>query len=283
MRIERARNLLAVLFLLAACGKPAAPPSTATPTKEPDRVTSVASATAPDTVTPDAPTDAELDLSGYDKDVLEHVLYGRARARMFEDVSGDKAWSVDLALSELKIGDQTHTVQILGTWSNESNTFLWAWANEGKGEWGKSTEMADALHKRAALPGQAVFSQRKVAKAWVDPIELAYVAGELAGGYPVFLAEHAKGYALLLVTDAKIDVTGLPVVYVPGVILDTSPHIMGDRRACVRRFAARLGYELREEGNKLFASRANNSFEVELDDVGRITSVNVDAAPDPKP
>ena len=140
-------------------------------------------------------SDEELDVSAYEADVIEHVLVGRARARMLEDVRDGKPWNADLERGELKLGATTFRAQILGTFSLQSGTFLWAWANPGSDGWTNALTVANALRARGAQPGQAVFAEASIAAGWVNPNELAYVSGELAGGHPVFVGGYDGGAA----------------------------------------------------------------------------------------
>ena len=218
---------------------------------------------------------SDLDLRAYDADVVEHVLMGRARSRLFEKVSDDRAWSVDLGTGSLRIGDQAFAAQILGTWSSASQAFLWAWANPGKAEWGPSLRIADQLHARGAQPGQAVYQEAKTTDAWVPNLELAYVAGELSGGHPVFLARHELGYAVLLVTDAQIDASTISLAYLPGVLLDLRTMSFGHAPACARRFLERLGFGVQDGPNGLRGSRDGHTIDVEFEE-GGIRSVSLD-------
>ncbi len=222
-------------------------------------------------------SDAKLDVSAYEADVIEHVLVGRARARMLEDVRDGKPWNADLERGELELGATMYRAQILGTFSMKSGTFLWAWANPGSDGWTNSLTVANALRARGAQPGQAVFAEASIAAGWVNPNELAFVSGELAGGHPVFVGGYDGGAAFLLLTSLRLDVQQLPLAYFPGILLDLPSVTMGDPRRCTRRFAERLGFAVTETPSSMSGTRSDGGFRVSYDGHGRIAEVSLTA------
>jgi len=222
-------------------------------------------------------TDQGPDLSAYEADVIEHVLVGRARARMLEDVRARKPWDANLERGELEIGDATYRCQILGTFSQQSETFLWAWANPGSGGWAGSLSIANDLRARGAQPGQAVYAEPKIATAWVNPNELAYVSGELSGGHPVFVGSYDGGAAFLLVTSLRLDFQQLSIAYLPGILLGIPSVTMGNPRLCMRRFAERLGFLVTETPSSMSGTRSDGGFLARYDGEGRLAEVSLTA------
>jgi|GEM_PF-6465512 len=220
-------------------------------------------------------SDAKLDVSAYEADVIEHVLVGRARARMLEDLRDGTPWNADLERGELELGATVYRAQILGTFSLESGTFLWAWANPGSDGWTNSLTVANGLRARGAQPGQAVFAEASIAAGWVNPNELAYVSGELAGGHPVFVGGYDGGAAFLLLTSLRLDVQQLPLAYLPGILADLPSVTTGDPRRCTRRFAERLGFAVAETPSSTSATRTDGGFRVSYDGYGRIAEVSL--------
>jgi hypothetical protein len=223
-------------------------------------------------------SDPALDLSAYEADVIEHVLVGRARARMLEDVRAENPWNVNLERGELEIGDATYRCQILGTFAHESATFLWAWANPGSNGWTGSLAIANELRARGAQPGQAVYAEPEIAAGWVNPNELAYVSGELSGGHPVFVGSYDGGAAFLLVTSLRLDFRELSIAYVPGILLGVPSVTMGDPRACTRRFAERLGFTVTETPSSMSGTRSDGGFLARWDGEGRLAEVSLTAS-----
>jgi len=221
-----------------------------------------------------------LDLSEYDRDVVEHALVGRARSRMFRALHRSAAWSIAFDRAQIEIGNRTFGAQLLGTHSQTSDTFLWSWANPGADQWSPDVlDVARELRARGERPGNAVFRERKIAARWVNPYELAWVAGELVGGLPIFAGEHDGTTAFVAIAgiDDPPDPELIDPAYLPGVILELHLYIAADPRMCVRIFAERLGFELGEDEHALYARRADCTFVATFDGQGRPQRVELNA------
>jgi hypothetical protein len=197
---------------------------------------------------------------------------------MFRAVHDSEAWSVDLEQGQLEIGGRTFGAQLLGTHAQGSDTFLWSWANPGATGWSRDVvEAATMVRARSARPGNAVFREAKIAAGWVNPYELTWVTGELAGGLPIFAGTHAGTTAFVAVSGGvkRLDPERLPGVFLPGVILDLQTFIAADPRTCVRVFAKRLGFEVEEDASALRGRRADCAFTTTFDAQGRPARVEI--------
>jgi hypothetical protein len=215
-----------------------------------------------------------LDRETFDPDVREHALMGRARARMFEEISGGQAWSVDLAQATMRIGPRSYRAQILGTFSRASSTFLWAWANPGAGDWGPSLQAAQNLRES----GDPVFATPQIDAADVDPKVLGWVAGELVGEHPLFCGPYDGGYALLLPVPANVDAKLISPAFLSGVMLEAGA-LGVSARSAVSRFLTRLGFEVGVKSGNVTATRGDATFTVEFDAQGRVGRIDAKLGP----
>jgi hypothetical protein len=195
----------------------------------------------------------------------------------FPEPSEGKAWRWNAEATELILGDAAFSAQLLGTYSRQSETFLWAWANPDCTTWTASLEIARKLRVRGVQPGYSVFREPKISPLWVNPHELAYVSGELSGGHTVFVGDYDGGAALLLITSVQVEFQKIPLAYIPGILLDHASYSLCSPRLSARRFAERMGFETRETADCLVATRPDCEFAAKLDETGRITSVSFDA------
>jgi hypothetical protein len=216
-------------------------------------------------------TEAESDNEAYRAAVVEHGLFGRARARLFENVWEGQPWRVDLETGFLKIGEHKLRGDILGTHVAEDDSFLWAWANPGAVHWEKSLGAAKQMKALGAKPGHKVFREPSFTGGFVNFVELAYVCGELAGGLPVYPADTGAATAVLLVRGANVDPATIPLIYLPGVLLDFQALGPWDMPLCVRRFLERLGFAPQADGRY---TRGAESLAIAFDERGRVTQVS---------
>ncbi|MFO0603156.1 MAG: hypothetical protein U0324_08275 [Polyangiales bacterium] len=219
-----------------------------------------------------------MNSSSWEALLVEHVLVGRARGRILGDMRSGKAWNCDLRTGDLFIGNDRYTVEILGTFSQRDDSFLWAWANPGAVEWDASLPLVSSLRERAGRPGEGLFGQPEIRSSEVNPNELAYVAAELLGEHPVFVGVYNGGAMFLLVTSLRIELDDLPDAYVPGILSDV-PAISGvNPRAAGRRFLERLGFAVSDTDGGLRASRGASTIVAAYDAAGRLERINATAA-----
>ena len=108
-------------------------------------------------------------------------------------------WSADLAVGSITFHFSDHSisgpVEVLGTWSSESGTWLWAWANESlpAGVIGASiaTKAYGDAHAIEALSARKLDATESVAE------DLASVAVELSELAGMYRAPTDNGYLFL--------------------------------------------------------------------------------------
>lgn len=197
--------------------------------------------------------------------VHQHLLVARARARMLEDLRADKSWGADLVAASVSIGEDVYAAQLLGTFSLSSHTFLWGWANPGAAPWSRALTLATSLKARGGPFGEA-----KLHANDVNPNELGAVAGELAGGFPLFVGTYDGGAAFLVLTGLTLSLERFSLAYLPGVILDLPVLTAEPARPCVTPLLTALGFTLTEDTPKrLCATRGPATFRLEFDPEGR--------------
>jgi hypothetical protein len=210
----------------------------------------------------------------FHRDVVEHLLFNLARSRIFEDVSAGKPWNVDLGTSVLDIGGQRYESQILGTFAAGSRTFLWAWANPGAGGWEPSLQAAKEARSLAGKPGHALFGEKELPEARVDPRELAHVTAELVGGHPVY-APTAGGAVVFLIVGTPVDPRTISPAYIPGILVQLQSISRADKLACVARFFERLEYTTEISPRHIAATRGSTRVDVSFDEHGRLAKADL--------
>ncbi len=220
--------------------------------------------------------DTDLDITQFENDLTNQYLVGAARARMFEEIVANNSWNADFKKCLLEIGSKKYTIQILGTYADEY--FLWGWANPNARDWTKSLDLANKLQVKGREPGYAVFKERRIAPTWITPEEIAYVAGELLGGYPAHFVVQEKTLILVLVINSKTNIMDFPVSYISGLLLDMPPTIPNPRSA-VSCFIDKLGFVVTEKTNSIFAEREDACFTATFNKDDRVKDVSLQTFP----
>lgn len=206
-----------------------------------------------------------LDLSAYERDGLRHALRGAMRERLLDeyiDAQGPDDCGWTLAEGKFRVGACHYELQVLGTYSDGDDTFLWAWDHPDASEWHPDAlRVAKELHALATKPGYAVFGQRKVSQKWVPYRELLWVAGELADGEPIYRWQGEAGPIIALqVRGLPLpDVAQFPQAFLAGTLLDFQHEVMLPVRECVRPVLASMG-TISEAGPNLRVDTPHGGF-----------------------
>jgi hypothetical protein len=117
-------------------------------------------------------------------------------------------WSADLAQGSINFHFADHTItgpiQVLGTWSSESDTWLWAWANDALPQ--SVTEAASTTREYGRVHELEALTEAKLGATTAELSEdLASVVVELADLAGMYRAPTQNGFIWLGFTDFQND------------------------------------------------------------------------------
>ena len=119
---------------------------------------------------------------------------------------GDHSWELDLDKGRLSFGSgHEWDIQVLGTESEVSNTWLWAWANK---DWGLSPPLmacAEKLRQRGESQGIEEFVTPKFSLDPVNGHQVATVASALCEANCYYRGPYEKGAVFLLIKDPAFE------------------------------------------------------------------------------
>ena len=210
---------------------------------------------------------------------LFSACIGKAYANQLafgEQVVNGQDWFIDLEEGFIQFGQDKYPMQLLGSESYVSNTWLWGWANPGDfspavlqdalslqqiGEARHYEEFTGAEMDLGDLRGGHVFSS---------------IAAMLSGGNTCYYrCPYDGGAAFVLVKDLPDDVFK-PVDlqnFVQG-IQQLIQLFEADHRLLVKGWLLQEGVEYREAEGAIVADFCSQALEVRFDDLNRITGIN---------
>ena len=147
-------------------------------------------------------------------------------------------------------------VQVLGTESQDTHTWLWAWANESAIPPSLVTA-ALQLKQLGEAEGIAELSTPELPiTPLVNPARLALVACGILRGGASFTAPYPNGAAHLLIKDPKYkrSVTRPVQRIVKAFPMFLSKHFVADQRAAFLHYLKFYRLDVLEEGNRVTAS-----------------------------
>ncbi|MBB6099748.1 hypothetical protein HNR42_003206 [Deinobacterium chartae] len=185
---------------------------------------------------------------------------------------GEAGWSFSLHQGRLTFtnGD-VFTVQVLGTVSELSGTWRWAWANKASGI------PAALLH--AALELQA-WGEARALTGWMrpqsdtnefDPDAVALIASGVWGALGYYRAPYAGGALyLLLERGPELPTPELPAAHVVEVFTQLISLFDLNHRYALEGYARRMGWPMEQNGTALELQVGNQWLTGTFDSTGRL-------------
>lgn len=206
-----------------------------------------------------------------------HQLFHRYAAASFEkqlrlnELAGECDWNVNLDTGVLSLGDRYHfPIQLLGTESAQSGTWLWAWANP-------SIENPAVLSAARRL--QEYGDQHGVPEFVEDQFPLDHAGGHSLGltasgilqADAYYLGHYGGGAALMLLDAPEVgevgDDSALRMVQVFTQFISSFPC---DHRPALLAYAQEKGYAVQEGEDGLQATNARGGLRARFDTNGRL-------------
>lgn len=192
---------------------------------------------------------------------------------------GDHVWELDLDGGTIRFDGRTFPFQVLGTESENTLTFLWAWANE-------QTEIPESriasslkLMEWGRQEGIAEFTTPSVDVDRADCHMIAMISSVAVNVSCYYRAPYEGGAVYLLITGPEIDaqppfgVAG----FIAGVTSLAASYDFDHRRAVTAYFKAK-NLPVVDRGPVVAAQlETGEPITAEFDDAGRCVSINGNA------
>ena len=200
----------------------------------------------------------------------------------FAERVGDRPWSADMSQGLILFGDDLRfRMQVLGSYSLQSGTWQWIWANTQAEVPPAFTEVARQLLGFGNAQQLALFTQPRSALREEDlhTIGLIAAGADESAGY--YLGNYGDGILLALIDPGQ----GLPVAAntKPERVLTVVPQLISefelDHRSLLRHYLPAKGFALQESGSQITAKQGASSLTAKFDDEGRLTGLTGNLKP----
>lgn len=192
------------------------------------------------------------------------------------DVIGSNNWNVDMTKGEISFGaDLMFPIQLLGTFSHSSQTWLWAWANT-------KSELPESIMQQAnqlKQYGEENEIDLLIINQFDAIIADLHLIGSVASGMfntsGYYIADYGEGAMVVTLQSEKVDKIRqhnhhrIATVF-PQLI---SQFEMNHNLALTNYLNAK-GYQISENGTKLVASKNGETITAEFDELSRLTKLN---------
>lgn len=213
----------------------------------------------------------------------QHVGLAFAKQLALADYLGKTGWEADVLQGTITFTERgTFPAQILGSESQVSETWLWAWANAPLVADLDPARLRDAERVRAygeehAIPAltQPTFPFAEVA----DGHMLSLLAVGICGADCYYRGPYTDGAAYFLLYDVPIPGLPLPVERIATTIARVIALYPVDHGALLRGFFDAMAFTLTEHGSTWQAVHADGrALTITFDDAGRIAEVREGAS-----
>ncbi len=199
------------------------------------------------------------------------------RQLLLADLIGDLPWTYDLQTGMLSFGDRYQwNAEVLGTESEETGTWLWAWANEASNI--PPEQQAASLKLKALGEGHGIaeLTEPMIPVDHADGHAFASIAVGEGLGKAYYRGPYEGGAAFLLITDEELQ---FQVDEPLQRILTVFPQVISameiaDHREALRGYLEHYGLEPEDDGDALFLrQQGQEMLRAEFDEHGRLTKM----------
>lgn len=192
------------------------------------------------------------------------------------EIIGDKDWNVDMGKGEISFGaDLVFPIQVLGTFSHSSQTWLWAWANTSSGLPENILKQAKQLKKYGVENDIDLLSINRFDATNADLHLIGSVASGMFNTSGYYIADYGEG--AMLVTLQIEQIANIPKDD-HHRILKVFPQLISqfemNHNLGLTNYLTAKGYHISENGAKLVASKNGQTITAEFDELSRLTKLN---------
>lgn len=211
-----------------------------------------------------------------DELIEQYGAIGLEKQSYVPDVIGNNSWNFDMATGTIKFGQNlVFPIQILGTISHSSQTWLWAWANDKSGIPAHLTEESHKMKEYGDKNGIDLLSNSK-SEAEINDLHLiGCIASGMFQSSCYYIADYGQGAMLVTIKAQEFDKLKKEHHL---KILSTFPQVISsfdlNHKNAFKNYLMIKGYSIIDNQNEITGTSGRNNIVGRFDDLGRLTSLN---------
>jgi hypothetical protein len=199
-----------------------------------------------------------------------------ARQLALGDFLGEHNWNVDLETGRVSFGEgREYAIFLLGSESQVSGTWLWAWANEHIQPSEASMQFVQGLYAFGEEEGVTEFTEPSFPLETAGPHQLGIAACLLAEENLCYYVGGYDGGAVLFLVEGLPEgiFAPSPLERVNTVLMTVISNFAVDHLRMTESFLENEGFDLEQTATGLVAYRGDGQLTVTFDDQGRIAGI----------
>jgi hypothetical protein len=194
----------------------------------------------------------------------------------FASVIGNNNWNIDMTKEEIGFGPNLDfPIQVLGTFSHSSETWLWAWANTKSGLSENITQQALQLKKYGEDQGIDLFSNSSFDFSKDALHRIGLIASGMFDASAYYIADYGQGAMLVTIKSDLVDRQRQDDHL---RILSVFPQLISqfemNHKIALQWYLEEKGYRISEQGAQLIAIKGGDRITAEFDELSRLTNLN---------
>lgn len=216
-----------------------------------------------------------MEIINYDTLFEQYAGIGFEKQYSLSEIIGDGDWNLDLDKGIITFGSIEMPVQILGTYSNHSATWLWGWANEASNIPEKLLRQVNELKKLGEDYNIEFLTKDEYKIEPTDVHALGIIASGRFGCSAYYAGDFGDGIVLVTLESPSID----NVKYNEQArILDVFPQIISifgiNHKRTLKNYLENKGYITEESKDLIKATKNNNTIIASFDESERLIKIN---------
>lgn len=193
----------------------------------------------------------------------------------FATVIGNNNWNIDMSKEEISFGPNLDfPIQVLGTFSHSSETWLWAWANKKSGLSEHIMQQALQLKKYGEDQGIDLLSSSSFDFSKDELHRIGLIASGMFNASAYYIADYGQGAMLVTIKSDLIDRQRQDDHL---RILSVFPQLISqfemDHRIALQRYLEEKGYKISEQGARLTATKRGGTITADFDEFSRLSNL----------
>lgn len=199
------------------------------------------------------------------------------KQRNLYTVTGGLSWNVDMNKEEITFGDDlTFPMQVLGSFSHSSETWLWLWENKAGGYAESVMQQALSLKKYGEENNIELLSVGKFDAVPNDLHFIGMVATTMFNLSGYYLGNYGQGTMVVTIKDDSIDNAESEEL---SRILTVFPELIStfdivNHKNAFTNYLSQKGYKLTVNGNEVKAEKSDNVINAAFNQHNLLTSLN---------
>jgi hypothetical protein len=194
----------------------------------------------------------------------------------FSEAIGSSHWNVDMPKGEIGFGaNLSFPIQVLGTISHSSESWLWAWANTQSGLPANIIRQSLELKKYGEENEIDILRESSFDFGKADLHLIGIIASGIFNSTAYYIADYGQGAMVVTVKSDKIDNARKENHH---RILTVFPQLISqfdmNHKLALTNYLQAKGYSITEQENKLVGTKGANTITAEFDDSFRLTKLN---------